>query len=157
MCLDCAGRWFGIRIRRRKRTKRWCRRIDKHPMWSGILPSTSTTGLPLRSTTVHLPDFTRYHLQHQLRILRSRPVQFDVHPDGLRLCRKVCRWFPMQPLHLHRQFERRHLWIEASHRFRRWLGIHHSRSVAIYLRLHSEKSFQQPPVEPVHRIGSQHR
>jgi hypothetical protein len=82
-----------------------------------------------------VPECPVHHVQHQLRFLRSRSLHFDLRRDAIRLRRSLRCRHEMQPLHLHRQQEWRNLHLEKSLRFRRILGLGHTFSFALRLRL----------------------
>ena len=103
------------------------------------------------SATTSPSHYARSRIQQQLRLLRSRPLHFDLHRESIGLRRSLRGRTSLQSFHLYCQFERRYMPIEEIYRIRWWMGVRHSGSIALHLRFRPEEGFLHHPVELVCR------
>ncbi len=104
-------------------------------------------------TAGHQPQHSVRHLQHQLRLLRPRPLHCDVHRQRLRLRFPVRRRPALQPFHVRRPFGARDLPAEKRLRLRRLLGLIRQGPVALHLRIHSQSSLGRPIPQHLRGVG----
>lgn len=114
---------------------------------------TNTAVLYTDTATTLTAHSTFHHVQQQLRLLWSRSVHADMRSHSVRLRRSMRFRSQVHPFHLHRQPERRHLSAKEVCRIRWRLGFCCSGSIALHLRLHSEKGLQCPAIEHLRWTG----